>query len=91
MNHCQAQVRSPKVQSPKVKTKGTWADNKIPSATFPNPIFLLEIGPIPFLGLDLIDPRSSSWFKDNISLRISMAAVGQARITSSPLEDDLAI
>ena len=24
-----------------------------------NPIFLLEIGPIPFLGLDLIDPRSS--------------------------------
>ena len=24
-----------------------------------NPIFLLEIGPIPFLGLDLIDPWSS--------------------------------
>ena len=24
-----------------------------------DPIFLLEIGPIPFLGLDLIDPRSS--------------------------------
>ena len=30
---CQAQVRSPKVQSPKVKTKGTWADTKIPWAT----------------------------------------------------------
>ena len=27
--YCQAQVRSPKVQSPKVKTKGTWADTKI--------------------------------------------------------------
>ena len=24
-----------------------------------NPIFLLELGPIPFLGLDLIDPWSS--------------------------------
>ena len=24
-----------------------------------NPIFLLEIGPIPFLGLDLIYPRST--------------------------------
>ena len=24
-----------------------------------DPIFLIEIGPIPFLGLDLIDPRSS--------------------------------
>ena len=24
-----------------------------------NPIFLLEVIPIPFLGLDLIDPRSS--------------------------------
>ena len=24
-----------------------------------NPMFLLEIGPIPFLGLDLIDPWSS--------------------------------
>ena len=29
MNSCQAQVQSPKVQSPKVKTKGTWADTKI--------------------------------------------------------------
>ena len=30
---------SPKsqVQSPKVKTKGTWADNKIPWATHPTP------------------------------------------------------
>ena len=27
--------------------------------TFQNPIFLLEIGPIPFLGLDLINPQSS--------------------------------
>ena len=27
--YCQDQVRSPKVQSPKVKTKGTWADTKI--------------------------------------------------------------
>ena len=27
-----------------------------------NPIFLLEIGPIPFLGLDLIDPQSSFVF-----------------------------
>ena len=27
--NCQAQVRSPIVQSPKVKTKGTWADTKI--------------------------------------------------------------
>ena len=27
--YCQAQVQSPKVQSPKVKTKGTWADTKI--------------------------------------------------------------
>ena len=27
--YCQAQVRSPKVQSPKVKTKGTWADTII--------------------------------------------------------------
>ena len=25
---CQARVRSPKVQSPKVKTKRTWADTK---------------------------------------------------------------
>ena len=32
---CQAQVRSPKVQSPKVKTKGTWADTKITWATTP--------------------------------------------------------
>ena len=32
--NCQAQVRSPKVQSPKVKTKGTWADTKIPSARY---------------------------------------------------------
>ena len=28
-----------------------------------NPIFLLEIGPIPFLGLDLIDPQSSFFFE----------------------------
>ena len=28
-NFCQTQVRSPKVQSHKVKTKGTWADTKI--------------------------------------------------------------
>ena len=28
-NFCQARVRSPKVQSPKVKTKGTWADTNI--------------------------------------------------------------
>ena len=35
--NCQAQVRSPKVQSPKVKTKGTWADTKIPWATTPPP------------------------------------------------------
>ena len=27
--NCRAQVRSPKVRSPKVKTKGTWADTKI--------------------------------------------------------------
>ena len=27
--YCQAQSRSPKVQSPKVKTKGTWADTII--------------------------------------------------------------
>ena len=27
--NCQAQVRSPKVQSPKVKTKRTWADTII--------------------------------------------------------------
>ena len=27
--NCQAQSRSPKVQSPKVKTKGTWADTII--------------------------------------------------------------
>ena len=27
--YCQAQVRSPKVQSPKVKTKRTWADTII--------------------------------------------------------------
>ena len=27
--NCQAQVQSPKVQSPKVKTKGTWADTII--------------------------------------------------------------
>ena len=33
--NCQAQVRSPKVQSPKVKTKGTWADTKITWATHP--------------------------------------------------------
>ena len=32
-----------------------------------------------------------SWFKDNISMWISMAAVDQARITNSPLEDDLVI
>ena len=31
--NCQAQVRSPKVQSPKVKTKRTWADTKITWAT----------------------------------------------------------
>ena len=31
--NCQAQVRSPKVQSPKVKTKGTWADTRITWAT----------------------------------------------------------
>ena len=29
INYCQAQVQSPKVQSPKVKTKGTWADTII--------------------------------------------------------------
>ena len=29
VGYCQAQVRSPKVQSPKVKTKGTWADTII--------------------------------------------------------------
>ena len=33
--YCQAQFRSPKVQSPKVKTKGTWADTKITWATHP--------------------------------------------------------
>ena len=31
--NCQALVRSPKFQSPKVKTKRTWADTKITSAT----------------------------------------------------------
>ena len=35
--YCQAQVRSPKVQSPKVKTKGTWADTKITWATTTTP------------------------------------------------------
>ena len=33
--YCQAQVLSPKVQSPKVKTKRTWADTKITWATTP--------------------------------------------------------
>ena len=33
--NCQAQVWSPKVQSPKVKTKGTWTDTKITWATHP--------------------------------------------------------
>ena len=31
--NCRAQVRSPKVRSPKVKTKGTWADTKITPLT----------------------------------------------------------
>ena len=35
--YCQAWVRSPKVQSPKVKTKRTWADTKITWATHPTP------------------------------------------------------
>ena len=30
--NCQARVRSPKVQSPKVKTKRTWADSIITCA-----------------------------------------------------------
>ena len=33
--YCQAEVRSAKVQSPKVKTKGTWADTKISWAITP--------------------------------------------------------
>ena len=33
LTNCQARVRSPKVQSPKVKTKRTWADTKITWAT----------------------------------------------------------
>ena len=44
LQNCQAQVRSPKVQSPKVKTKGTWADTKITWATTP---------PLP--GLDIVE------------------------------------
>ena len=36
-SHCQARVRSPKVQSPKVKTKRTWADTKITWATTTTP------------------------------------------------------
>ena len=35
--NCQARVRNPKVQSPKVKTKRTWADTKITWATHPTP------------------------------------------------------
>ena len=31
-----------------------------------NSIFFLEVDPIPFLGLDLIDPRSSVGFKVDI-------------------------
>ena len=34
-HYCQARVRSSKVQSPKVKTKRTWADTKITWATHP--------------------------------------------------------
>ena len=34
-SNCQARVRSPKVQSPKVKTKRTWADTIITWATTP--------------------------------------------------------
>ena len=31
-----------------------------------NSIFFLEVGPIPFLGLDLIDPRSSCCILFNV-------------------------
>ena len=37
LKYCQARVRSPKVQSPKVKTKRTWADSIITWATNPTP------------------------------------------------------
>ena len=37
LSNCQARVRSPKVHSPKVKTKRTWADTKITWAIHPPP------------------------------------------------------
>ena len=33
-------------------------------------IFFLEVYPIPFLGLDLIDPRSSFYLQSNIQCKI---------------------
>ena len=50
-------IREKVINNPKLLGVGV-AKNLCPNWD-QNPIFLIEIGPKPFLGLDLIDPRSS--------------------------------